>query len=319
MKESYILLLLLLLLPATGSAFQAKDPQPDSSDLFIGLTVLDVIEVDDTEENITAEFLFSMQWPVDSLWGREIPYAEDLVPRIELQYMNEVEPFFEKKIKIDERGMARFNQRVIGTFRHQFDFTEFPFDKQDWKLSFFHIGDHFYRLIPDTVYMGLHEDFIDPPNWRTSFEGVADSQMRGPGPDIKALAFRFQLRRNSKYYVWKVLVPIGLIVLMSWGVFWIRPEEISAQLTVSVTAILTLVAFQFSVSQLVPPLSYLTLLDKFSIGADFLVFLAFLESLVTSFQAQAGRHRLSARIDRFSRWAFPIGFSVFTLILFLAR
>ncbi|MCB0628453.1 MAG: hypothetical protein R2824_27045 [Saprospiraceae bacterium] len=317
MKKCYFPLLILLLLPAAGYAFQGELAEKDSVDLIIGLTVLDIIDVDDTEETITLEFLFSMQWPSDSLKGREIPYSEDRVPRIEMQYMTDIQSFFEKRIRIDESGIARFNQRIIGTLRHQFDFTRFPFDVQRWKMAFFHIGDQSYRLIPDTVFMGLHEDFIDPPTWQTRFEGVGNTKLRGPGPDLKALSYHFRLRRNSVYYLWKVLVPVGLIVLMSWGVFWIRPEEISAQLTVSVTAILTLVAFQFSVSQLVPPLSYLTLLDKFSIGADFLVFLAFLESLVSSFQAQAGRHQLSARIDRISRWVFPAAFILFILVLFV--
>jgi hypothetical protein len=102
---------------------------------------------------------------------------------------------------------------------------------------------------------------------------------------------------------------------MSWGAFWISPEEISSQLTVSVTAILTLIALQFSVSQLVPPLSYLTYLDKFSAGANFFVFLAFLESIVTSYQAEAGRRQLSRRIDRFSRICFPLAFILFLLII----
>lgn len=315
MKKFHYLLCILLTLPIVSYAFQMENPVGDPKDVQISLTILQIMDVDDTEENITAEFLFSIQWPVDSFWGQEIPYAEELVPRIELQYLMEVEPFFEKKIKIDERGMARFNQRIIGTLRHRFDFTDFPFDVQNWKMVFFYVGGEPYRVVADTAHVGLQEDFIDPPTWRISFEGVGSTKLRGPGPDLKAVAYHFQLRRNSKYYVWKVLLPIGLIVLMSWGVFWIRPEEISAQLTVSVTAILTLVAFQFSVSQQVPPLSYLTLLDKFSIGADLMVFLAFLESLLTSYQAQAGLHKLSAKIDRISRWAFPTVFILFILVL----
>ncbi len=147
------------------------------------------------------------------------------------------------------------------------------------------------------------------------FAGVHATRLRGPGPDIEGLSYAFTLTRHSVYYVWKVLIPIGLLVFLSWGVFWIRPEEISAQLTVSVTAILTLVALQFSVSQLVPPLAYLTVLDKFAIGADIFVFLAFVESIVTSYQAQNGRHAISGRIDRAARWGFPLAFVIFVVWL----
>lgn len=314
--KKIIHILFLAFLVKAGFAIPAIIPEQDSMELDISLTVLDIIDVKDAEETITIEFLFGVSWSMPQFKNQEIPYSEDIVPWIEMQYITEIESFFEKKIMVDERGIARFNRRIIGTLRHPFDFTNFPFDKQKWKMVFFNAGGKSYSLLPDNFYLALHEDFIDPPTWKTSFIGTENIAIRGPGPDIHGLSYNFQIKRNSKYYVWKVLIPIGLIVLMSWGVFWIKPEEISAQLTVSVTAILTLVAFQFNVSQLVPPLSYLTILDKFTIGADILVFLAFLESLITSYQTQIGRYNRSIKIDRISRWVFPTTFTIFILTLF---
>ncbi|MCB0686534.1 MAG: hypothetical protein KDC53_08415 [Saprospiraceae bacterium] len=318
MKRFYYLLIFSFVTHFQAFCLQKNHEITDSSELTIGLTILDIIDVNDEDETITIEFFFTLNWLIDSLRNTEIAYSEEVVPWIEMQYLTELNSSFEKKIPVDGHGIASFHRKIIGTLRHSFDFTNFPFDHQDWKLVFFNVLGQTFRIRADTHYMGLHEDFIDPPTWRTNFTGVEEIKLRGPGPDIRGLAYNFEIKRNSTYYIWKVLVPIGLIVLMSWGVFWIRPEEIAAQLTVSVTAILTLVAFQFSVSQLVPPLSYMTTLDKYTVGADFLVFLAFLESLITSYQAQAqvGRHQFSAKIDRASRWIFPISFIFFILMLF---
>ena len=53
---------------------------------------------------------------------------------------------------------------------------------------------------------------------------------------------------------------------MSWAVFWINPRYLPAQVGVSTSAVLTLIAFQFSLGYLLPKVSYLTRADRFVMG-----------------------------------------------------
>ena len=44
------------------------------------------------------------------------------------------------------------------------------------------------------------------------------------------MKIQYDLKRRSDFYIWKVVVPMLLVVLMSWSVFWIDPVNIGAQL-----------------------------------------------------------------------------------------
>jgi hypothetical protein len=106
-----------------------------------------------------------------------------------------------------------------------------------------------------------------------------------------------------------LIMPLSLIVLMSWIVFWLDPSRVDAQVGLAATAILTLIAFRFSIENLLPPVSYLTRLDYFLTGCTWLVFLAMLEVVITARLVNDERLAPARRIDRWSRGIFPVLFA----------
>jgi hypothetical protein len=118
--------------------------------------------------------------------------------------------------------------------------------------------------------------------------------------------------------VWKVILPLFLIVLMSWSVFWIDPSSAGTQIAVATTSMLTLIAYRFAIDSQVPKVSYLTKMDQFIVVGTVLVFLTLMQVVLTSRLAQLGREKLAKRIDRFSRLIFP-GMFVVALILSLIK
>ena len=85
----------------------------------------------------------------------------------------------------------------------------------------------------------------------------------------------------------------------------------------STSAILTLIAFQFSLGYMLPRLSYLTRADRFLIGSTLLVFLAFGEALRTSYLANRGLESRAVKIDRISRVLFPTLFVLLLIVSFV--
>jgi hypothetical protein len=85
---------------------------------------------------------------------------------------------------------------------------------------------------------------------------------------------------------------------------------------VATSAILTLIAFQFSLGYMLPRLSYLTRADRFLIGSTLLVFMAFGEALWTSYLATHDQEEQAVAIDRKARILFPLGFGLVLLISF---
>ena len=128
--------------------------------------------------------------------------------------------------------------------------------------------------------------------------------------DLSRLDLSMEARRESGYYVWRVLFPLGLIVLMASTVFWIDPTAFGPQVGVSTAAVLTLIAFQFRIGQILPRVSYLTRVDLFVLASTVLVFLALAQAVVTGRLAKAGHELRSRAIDRWSRWVYLTAFGL---------
>jgi hypothetical protein len=114
-----------------------------------------------------------------------------------------------------------------------------------------------------------------------------------------------EIARKPGFYLWKVFLPLVLIVSLSWSVFWMTDERFSNRSRISATGVLTIVAYQFAFAKDLPRIGYLTLLDQIMIGSFILLAVTVVESLLVD---RAGKtDPLEAkRIDRTSRWLFPV-------------
>jgi hypothetical protein len=131
------------------------------------------------------------------------------------------------------------------------------------------------------------------------------------------MTFKLDAHRRVGFYVFRIILPLILIVFMSWMVFYIDPSHLEAQVGISATSILTLIAFQFTVGVLLPRIGYLTRMDKFILFSSVLVFLALVEGVMTSALASKGRKELALKFDSWSRVLFPAAFVMLTLAAFV--
>jgi hypothetical protein len=116
---------------------------------------------------------------------------------------------------------------------------------------------------------------------------------------------------------WKQTLPLILIVMMSWAVFWIDPNTSNSQISIAVTSMLTLIAYRFAVDSQLPRLPYMTRLDIFFLTSTLLVFFSLIEVLVTTILENQKRNRLAITIDRFCRVIFPTIFLLASISIFV--
>ena len=69
------------------------------------------------------------------------------------------------------------------------------------------------------------------------------------------------IERKSSYYVFKVILPIILILMVCWSAVWIDPKEIESRLTITIVCLLSLIAYNFVIDSDMPKLEYLTIMD----------------------------------------------------------
>ena len=107
-----------------------------------------------------------------------------------------------------------------------------------------------------------------------------------------------------------------LMVILSWSVFWVEARDLSNQVQIAVTTILTVIAFAFAISATMPRVPYLTYIDAFFLTCYVFVFLAIVELMAVHLSHRRDRATdLGLRIQRISRWAIPAAFVVTNLIL----
>ena len=72
-----------------------------------------------------------------------------------------------------------------------------------------------------------------------------------------------QIKRNSAHYIFKIIIPVFLILCVAWSVLWIPTYKYEARLNTSIVALLALIAYNFVFEDDIPKLDYLTDLDRF--------------------------------------------------------
>lgn len=301
------------------------DPEGVPTEITVGSYLVDLFKVNDAEQTFSADLFFVMAWRDErllnvegrSLAGCRVPLESVWAPRVWVINERQLSRSLEDYVIIGLDGVVQYQQRFQGEFTNRLDLRDFPMDRQTLAMQIV-LG----RIGMDEV------TFVRDEVTGTSGEySVADWSVEGGSVDyepyrlatldvdIPQVTYRVEVRRNRAYYAQKVFLPLILIVCMSWAVFWIDPKLVPPQVGISTSAVLTLIAFLFSLAYTLPRLSYLTRADRFVMGATVLVFFAFGEALLSTGLAGRGREETALRIDRLSRLVFP---TVFALILLYA-
>lgn len=82
------------------------------------------------------------------------------------------------------------------------------------------------------------------------------------------------VERRPSYYMWNVVVVMFPLVGTAASVVGVPVTDLADRMSISLTLMLTAVAFKFVLMNFIPPVSYLTLLDIYVISAYVMLFLS---------------------------------------------
>ena len=164
--------------------------------------------------------------------------------------------------------------------------------------------------------LGFDEDFVIPEFTKTGITaGIVQKREPRDKHPFSELVVEFEIRRDPTYYVTKVVIPLALIVAISWGVFWMDGNELGDRMAISFTGILTAVAYQFIVSDKLPEHVYDTFLDNFILLAFFNLVLTIIINVIVYQGCHHGYALETKRIDKICRGLFPAMFLVGCLMI----
>ena len=326
-------LLFLCCLAIAGLPLQAQEISRPGIDqgptvMEARIVLLDVEEISSARQLFTANIFYMFTWQDERLvhegpGARWLGMDQAWTPSIQLVNQQRTVRTFPERLLVTPEGEVSYRQRVWGTFSQKLGLRDFPFDTQRFSLPLVlattdgHLGG--IELIQDREYPSGMAEHFSLPDWEIlDWEAESiDYAPMGGSESRPAFVFSFTARRYAGYYALKFMLPLLLIVCMSWIVFWVDPKEMGSQISVSVTSMLTLIAYRFMVGNSLPAVNYLTRMDEFILAATLLVFATLIEAVITGTLARKGRVQLALKIDGYARVLFPtatVGLSLMTLL-----
>jgi hypothetical protein len=213
-------------------------------------------------------------------------------------------------IEIWADGRVRISGYFNSAVTVPFDLRHFPFDRQSFEIELesFSFNREEIELHWMENFGGYQED-IYLPEWRIESTEILIDQpvdIRDQVAFSRAV-FVINVAREYGYYIFKLSIPLLLIVALSWTVFWMHDESLASRMRVSATAFLTIVAYQFAISNSLPKVAYLTTMDRLMIASFVLVALSALQNMIVRYVFRDNRD-VADTVDRLSRWLFPVAF-----------
>ena len=336
-----ILCLLVVLLAASIQLARAADSpevidrpmaEDGSTQVSVGIWLADVTSIDSVQQSFTAEIAVVLRWqdprlahagngivrhPLDQIWHPRVSIVNET---------STVSRKFPDMAEVEPDGRVIYRQRYAGAFTQPLRLRSFPFDRQTFRLQFVAVR---YRpsevqFVPDQDWInnGLKQaggiaPSITLPDWTIeNWNTKSLSYALAPGFEYSGYAFEFTAARDAQHYILKVILPLVLIVIMSWAGFWIDPVNANSQISVAVTSMLTLIAYRYAVDIQVPRLPYMTRIDLFFLVSTLLVFFSLIEVLVTTILDNNQQTERAKKIDRYCRVIFPTVFAVASIAIF---
>jgi hypothetical protein len=227
-----------------------------------------------------------------------------------LQLLNRrrIERIREPEVLVSPNGDVAFILRSYGDFSFRADLTDFPFDEQ--QLGFQIVssyGEDDVQLVSSPEMVGMAEH-LSVANWNVTFAGIRALIHYVPPVDrhLVRIDILLNAERRAGYYSWQQILPLFLVVAMTWVVFWIPHEYVPPRVGLAATAMLTLIAYRFAMSSVLPPIAYLTRLDVFIVGASILVYAGLATTVSVSYIYERHNEALAHGINRTARWLSPL-------------
>ena len=288
----------------------------------IGLVLEQIIEVDQQSEFFTAVANLQIEWTDPSLAFNPEScncdfkvYSENKFQNF-LSDINSKWPDFtfrnqqgnrwvqNRNVILFHDGRAVYSERFTTDFQVEFDFRQFPFDTQQFIIRIDSIfPEEFYRYFNLEQVSAVSSD-TGEDEFILQDLSVDISTVPSRSGIVSSYIFSFDAPRHLSYYIFRIFVPILLIVMISWVTFFLK--NYTHRIEVASANLLLFIAFSFSLAENYPRLGYLTFMDAvmalmFIINALVIIYNVWLRRLEINDKVE-----MVERIDDILDWVYPL-------------
>jgi hypothetical protein len=212
--------------------------------------------------------------------------------------------------KVKPDGSSTLFQTKNASAKVKMDLKRFPFDSQKLGIKFALFGYDTEQMVlePEVFISDLSRTELTTPEWvitnLQSFIGEMKAPILGADKNTSTFTLEVDVKRKSTFVIGTIIIPLILIVLLSFAVFWLDVHSIQDRLNVSFIGVLTITAYQLVIGDSLPHVSYFTLVH-WLIGISLIM--VCLSIAVNVFMKQAVDNTPNIlRLNYACKWAFPI-------------
>lgn len=216
--------------------------------------------------------------------------------------------------------------RARGTLRGEFPLRRFPYDQQELAVIL-ELPERHGLLLPDAAGSGMAArfavtDWLYDQLFRTEVEErtVASDlgllEREGLPTEVRRVSFSLVMHRPIQLVALKLFLPLAIILLVAFVALFIEPTNIEARSSIGVTALLSCFAFQFTVADSLPQVTYLTFADALFLIGYVVTTLCLAESVWAHALARDGKEDWLDRMDGVARIGLPVATALAVLLAF---
>ena len=297
-------------LPAPAHAEEAEPQQ-----VIVGAYINDIQELDTERGSFTIDFYMWFRW--------KSPIV-DPTDSIEVMNSNAMEnttssptggvsgrPFPDKPTDMPD-GSKYQGFRYQGVFSKNMDLHRFPFDIQQLAIMLEDVNQDTRQLVfvPDSTPVTINEQMtipgfeigtptltVVPHQYPTAFGDLTAP----PNPSYSRIMLEVPVARDALPYLVKIMLPIVIVILITSLIYIIPARLDEARTGIGVTAMLTMVALQWTTDADLPSVEYLMMVDVIYIVSMAYILFAmgyavFASRRTTQESAEALLHALDRRM-----------------------
>jgi hypothetical protein len=212
-------------------------------------------------------------------------------------------------------GRATYFERFTATLQApDFNFRKFPFDSQEFFIRIDSLfPEEFYTFVDLEGFSELGSQLGEEEWTVTNYETEITSEVASTTRLGSRFSFGFEAQRQISFYVIRILIPILIILVVSWVTFFLK--DYGKRVDVAAGNLLLFIAFNFTISGDLPKLGYLTFLDTILIGTFVITALVVIFNVILKRLEAAGKGDLAHSLDRYTIWIYPLAYAAATVIV----
>ena len=188
---------------------------------------------------------------------------------------------------IPEPPIVCLRWKVFATFQQQMDLKRFPFDEQDLTIDLRTGYETTHKRYAVLLVKNLNKEYHSFVNVRSFVQSSeyelldriqfvqseTEKDESSSQLSYSRLKITIRVRRRIGYWMTNVVIPMGVVSTSLFATFVLPPNETNDRLAASLTILLAMVTFKYVISDKLPKISYVTLIDSYVLVCFGLAFL----------------------------------------------